>query len=694
VAAPFTQPRGAQVAAQPLAAKPWFKSSQRILGRDWPVAYVFVLPTVLLLFGLVGYPFARGLALSFFNAVGIRTGAFVGLDNYQALWADDFFIRAVWTTAQFTFWSVVAKFILGISTALLLHNIPKWGSVLGGLILLPFIIPEVVRALAWRVLLDPIFGALNYMLVKVFHVLPVGIAWLGEQNTALPSVIMVNVWAGLPFFIILCTAGLKAVDAEQYDAAAVDGATPWRRFLHVTLPGMRYVIIVATLLSTILTFNNFGLTYLLTGGGPGGATRVYTILAYEYAITGLRYGSGAAVAMTTAPVMFLLILFLGRYMMQRSDVASSSDDDGFLSRVGNAVLAPFRQKYVGWVLGHVLLNLALLGIWWLRGDGSVSLTQVIILNLAVALLFNFWAIHDAIESLFVAAARAVRPPGSPAMFSRNTGRGINYTILYILLGAVLIFELLPFYFIVVTAFKSTLQIQQIQNMFWPSPWTFEHFRFMIYEKPFLTWYRNTIVVAVVSTTISVLAAALGGYALARLKWRGAGAMSTTVLIAYLMPPALLMIPLYYILVQLKLTNTLMALMVTYPSAILPFATWLMMGYYRSIPEELEDAAMIDGCSRFGAFFRVVLPLVRPALLAVTMFAITNAWNEFLYAFSFLRSSENFTLSVGLQGMIIGDVQPWGELMASCLMTALPVVIIYMLGQRFMVAGLTAGSVKG
>ena len=133
---------------------------------------------------------------------------------------------------------------------------------------------------------------------------------------------------------------------------------------------------------------------------------------------------------------------------------------------------------------------------------------------------------------------------------------------------------------------------------------------------------------------------------------------------------------------------------TYPTFVLPFATWMMMGYYRSIPEELEDAAMIDGCSRFGAFFRVVLPLVRPALLAVTMFAITNAWNEFLYAFSFLRSSENFTLSVGLQGMIIGDVQPWGELMASCLMTALPVVIIYMLGQRFMVAGLTAGSVKG
>jgi multiple sugar transport system permease protein len=657
VATPTARPQNAGLATQSVAAQPWFKASQRALGRDWPSAYVFILPTVLLLFGLVGYPFVRGLLLSFYNAVGIRVGNFVGLDNYIALWADDFFLRALWTTAQFTFWSVVFKFCLGIATALMLHNIPRWGSVLGGLILLPFIVPEVVRALAWRILLDPIFGALNYMLVHQLGIMSQGIAWLGLPTTALPSVTMVNVWAGLPFFIILCTAGVKAIDAEQYDAASVDGANAWRRFLHVTLPGMRYVIIVATLLSTILTFNNFGLTYLLTGGGPGGATRVYTILAYEYAITGLRYGSGGAVAMTTAPFLFLLIMFLGRYMMARTDGGQGGQDEGVVWRAVMTVLWPIRM----------------------------------LVNLLVAV---FWIVNDAVESIIVSAARAVRPAGSSPLMSKKASKGIGNTILYVLLGIVLVFELMPFYFVFVTAFKSTLQIQQVQNMFWPQPWTMEHFRYMIFEKPFLTWYKNTVIVSVVSTTISVLAAALGGYALARLKWRGSGAIGTSVLIAYLMPPALLMIPLYYILVQIKLQNTLMALMVVYPSIILPFATWLMMGYYRSIPEELEDAAMIDGCSRFGAFFRVVLPLVRPALLAVTMFAITNAWNEFLYAFSFLRSSENFTLSVGLQGMIIGDVQPWGELMASCLMTALPVVIIYMLGQRFMVAGLTAGSVKG
>jgi multiple sugar transport system permease protein len=217
---------------------------------------------------------------------------------------------------------------------------------------------------------------------------------------------------------------------------------------------------------------------------------------------------------------------------------------------------------------------------------------------------------------------------------------------------------------------------------------------MLFERQFLLWYKNTIVVAAVSTTVSLLAASLGAYALVRLKWRGAAPFSTLVLVAYLMPTALMFIPLYYILAQLQLTNSLTALMVTYPSVVLPFATWLMMGYYRSIPEELEDAAMIDGCSRFGAFFRIVLPLVRPALLAVAMFSVTQSWNEFLYAYMFTTSDTLSTLPVGLGKIIIGDVQPWGELMAAALMTALPVVVLYMIGQKFMVAGLTAGSVKG
>lgn len=657
MAAPTARPQGLGVGASPgIASQPWFKSSQRILGRDWPTAYLFVLPTVLLLFGLIGYPFVRAVYLSFHNAVGVRVGNFVGLENYVNLWKDDFFLRAVSVTVAFTIWSVSIKFILGLSTALLLHNIPRWGSVLGGLVLLPYIIPEVVRALAWRVLLDPLFGALNYILVNVLGILDKGLPWLGDPTTALPSVIMVNIWSGLPFFIILMVAGLKAIDAELYDAASVDGASAWRKFLHITLPGLRYVIIVACLLNTIFTFNGFTLTYLLTGGGPGGATRIYTILAYEYAVQGLRYGAGIAVAMTTAPALFLLILFLGRYMMNRAD-ESRIEQDPLVWRIAMAILWPLRM--------------VLRGVLWV-----------------------FWQVNNLAETVIGAAMAAVRPPGSTPLLPRKSTQKVGYGIMYLLLAAVLLFELLPFYFIFVTAFKSNYQIQQIESMFWPRPWVLDHFRYLFTQIPFVNWYTNTVMVTAVSVTVSVLASSLGAYGLVRLKWRGSGVLGTAVLISYLMPAALMFIPLYIILAQLRLLNTQAALMITYPTAVLPFATWLMMGYYRSIPEELEDAAMIDGCTRFGAFFRVVLPLVRPALLAVTMFSVTQAWNEFLYAYMFLRSAEVFTLPVGLAQLIVGDVQPWGVLMAASLLTAGPVIIIYMLGQRFMVAGLTAGSVKG
>ncbi len=169
MATPSVHPGTITRATQPAAA-PWFKTSQRIFGRDWPIAWLFILPMVVLIFGLIGYPFVRALYLSFFNVVGIRQGAFVGLGNYIALFQDDFFRRSVAVTFEFTFWSEIFKFALGLTAALLLHNLPRGAAILGGIVLLPYIIPSVVRVLAWRILLDPLFGGLGFILVNVLHV--------------------------------------------------------------------------------------------------------------------------------------------------------------------------------------------------------------------------------------------------------------------------------------------------------------------------------------------------------------------------------------------------------------------------------------------------------------------------------------------------------------------------------------------
>jgi len=299
---------------RPRASRSWLKASQQILGRDWLTGWLFVLPMVLLLFGLIGYPFGRAVWLSLHNAVGIRTGDFVGLQNYANLWADDFFLRAVWVTIVFTVVCVALKFAIGLGAALLIHHVPRWGSILGGLALLPYIIPDTVKALAWRVLLDPLFGAMNYLLVNVLGILDRGLPWLGSPETALPSVIMVYVWSGMPFFVILFLAGLKAVDKDQYEAAAVDGAGAWRRFLHVTLPGLRYVIIVAVLLNTIFTFNSFTTVYLLTGGGPGDTTSVFGVLIYNTAFGSLDSSKAAALGV----MVFVLTLPLSIVYVHRT----------------------------------------------------------------------------------------------------------------------------------------------------------------------------------------------------------------------------------------------------------------------------------------------------------------------------------------------------------------------------------------
>jgi len=157
---------------------------------------------------------------------------------------------------------------------------------------------------------------------------------------------------------------------------------------------------------------------------------------------------------------------------------------------------------------------------------------------------------------------------------------------------------------------------------------------------------------------------------------------------------MMLIPIYQLFSKIGLTNNILGLIISYPTFGLPFATWLMMGYYSSIPEELEAAALIDGCTRFQAFFRVVLPLVKPALLATMLYGVTQAWSEFLFAYVMIHSESKMTIPVGLAQMIIGDVLPWGELCAAALIMAIPVLALYSLGQRFMVAGLTAGAIKG
>ncbi|MBC7236881.1 MAG: sugar ABC transporter permease, partial [Chloroflexi bacterium] len=268
---------------------------RHVLGHDWFAAYAFMAPTLLLMGGLIAYPFLRAVYLSFTRTRGASVGPFVGLANYRFLWTDRFFRESVWITVRFTLFSGLGKFLLSLAAALVLHRLGPKADLWTGLILLPWIMPTIVRAITWRGLLDPLYGGVNRLLIDL-GLIQKAIPFFGSIDLALPSVMLVDIWQGIPFFTINLLAGLKAIDAELYEAAAIDGAGAWRRFLHITLPGLRYVVIVVNLLATIWTFNNFELIFLLTAGGPMNATKVYSVLAYNYAVRGRQFGLATAVA--------------------------------------------------------------------------------------------------------------------------------------------------------------------------------------------------------------------------------------------------------------------------------------------------------------------------------------------------------------------------------------------------------------
>jgi multiple sugar transport system permease protein len=630
------------------------KRLEMSLGRDWKAAWAFYGPTAFLLILLVAWPIGQAIYMSFTKTLGssLQIGPFVGLQNYINLLSDNEFWFSLFLTIKFTVLAEIFKPTLGVLAALLIHNLKRYRIIISALILLPWIVPGIVQALIWRGMFNPVFGALNFVLTSL-GLSQSGLPWLGDPTWALFSVVLVNIWAGIPFFTITNLAGLKAIDQDLYAAAAVDGANAWQRFRHVTLPGIQYTLIVSILLSTIFTVNNYNTIFLLTSGGPLNATRVIGLLTFERGFSARDWGSGTAIAIIMLPAFAVAIWFLASFM-QAGTRAQSDDAMSAQMRFARPIVWPFKKLFT------------------LMFDAGEAIAG------GISRGFSRLLGRRAEESL--AGARS----GQRALL------GLSLLVL----GILLLFELFPFFFAFVSAFKTSNQITDMTSVLWPEPWTLQQFGKLFSETDFGIWYRNTVVVSVVATAIGVLAAAAGAYALARLRWRGSSTMSSLMLVTYMLPGIIYLIPIYRIMAGLGLNNTPFSLMIVYPVFQLPFATWLLMGYYRSIPEELEDAAVIDGANRFQVFTKLILPLAKPALMAVTLFAITNAWNEFFYAYVLIRSDRLYTLAVGLYQMVFNDVFPLGEMMAACILMVVPVLIIYGYAQKFMTEGLTLGSVKG
>jgi multiple sugar transport system permease protein len=281
-------------------------------------------------------------------------------------------------------------------------------------------------------------------------------------------------------------------------------------------------------------------------------------------------------------------------------------------------------------------------------------------------------------------------------------QGMNYlvslprkvVVIYIPLLVFLFVLLFPFYWMVITAFKPDAELlSHSGNPFWLIDPTLAHFKKLLFDTAYPEWMWNTVVVSVVATFFSLFASVLAAYSIERLRFTGSRQVGLSIFLAYLVPPSILFIPLAFMVFKLGLYDTRWALILTYPTFLIPFCTWLLMGYFRSIPYELEECALIDGATRLQILTKIVLPLAVPGLISAGIFAFTLSWNEFIYALTFISSSENKTVPVGvITELVEGDVYHWGALMAGALLGSVPVAIMYSFFVEYYVAGMT-GAVK-
>jgi len=267
--------------------------------------------------------------------------------------------------------------------------------------------------------------------------------------------------------------------------------------------------------------------------------------------------------------------------------------------------------------------------------------------------------------------------------------------LYLPLGIILLVLLFPFYWMALTAVKPDEQLIDMDrfNPFWTTAPTLKHISKLLFESAYPRWLWNTMYVAVAATMLSMVASVLAAYAIVRLRYRGAQLVGAAIFLAYLVPPSILFIPLASVIYQYGLFDSPLSLILVYPTILIPFSTWLLMGYFRTIPFELEECALIDGASRWQILTRIILPLAVPGLISAFIFSFTLCWNEFIYALTLLSSTQNKTVPVAIVNEFVdGDIYRWGSLMAGALAGSLPLVILYAFFVEHYVSAMT-GAVK-
>ena len=722
-------------------------------------AYIYIAPALLGLVLLTFYPVIYGFFLSFtdYSLSYSQEYNFVGFDNYlRVLFTPDFSL-VLTTTIIWTLGCVVLHVVIGLFLAVLLNRKIRGRVIYRALLLLPWAIPSYISVLTWRSMLE--YGGAVSTGINSFLML--NIDFLNSMPWALVSVIMVNVWLGFSYMMMVFSGALQGIPEELYEAADVDGFSRWQKFRYITLPLLKPAIIPAALLGFIWTFNMFNVIYLLTGGGPvgkvgvsAGSTDILITFVYDQAFLYWRIGFAAAYSV----VIFMMLLAFsviylrvgggGESIYRSAERKSFLRTDFTLRLLLYVVSAIYLAAFFGIAFngtnfaGLQIENFVVGVLFLLSGllasrnysDGVALAKLTAILDLVISVGVVVWACFTApaeivervnlmmfvdvavlylcrkvhcqktlgiakhIESVLALPLRLVGKLGAvPVKVNMGAKRKKlleDLTVHFILIGFSII-ALLPLVGIIGTSlWPGNVRV----SLALPSAISMEHYAHVLNETPFYIWLRNSVLVAGGTTILGILLATTAAYAFSRFTFRGKNGFMLSFLVVQMFPGVIILIPYYILMRQLGLANTFIGLVLVYAVTALPLAVWMIKGFFDTIPPDLEESAMVDGCGRLGAFYRIVLPLTKPAVAVVALFSFLSAWNEFVLAYTFMSDESMYTLPVGLTSFVgAGGMQTtadWGSFAAMSVLVALPVCVLFIVFQKYLVSGLTKGGVKG
>ena len=275
----------------------------------------------------------------------------------------------------------------------------------------------------------------------------------------------------------------------------------------------------------------------------------------------------------------------------------------------------------------------------------------------------------------------------------NNKSKLEKALIYLILGIFLVITLFPIYWMINTSLKPTKEIYLMKPTFFPKKITLDGYKNLFTKTHFLVYLKNSFLLSFITSVVSVFFSILAAYAITRFDFKGKKFVSRSIIYFYLLPRSIMYIPLYLLVTSIGLNNSKAALYLIYPTFVIPYATWMLISYFKGIPKEMEEAGLIDGCNRVQTLFRIVMPMAMPGVVSTLIFSFTFCWSEFLYAMVIISNDLEKTITVGLSDMIVDDLFAWGQLMGGAAISTLPIVLLYMFASRFLVTGTALGGVK-